>query len=158
MAVFTGMKVARIAAMVLALAVATVGSTQTTDAFDVASIRPTAQPSDFNVGLHIYGAQAPFIYLSLRDYISRASRVKVSQIVGPDWLDGEKFDIAARIARWLGVIAGIVLPPSVRDVLEKPWGDLVNNALSKVGLTLASPKSVMEVIVADRIEKNPTEN
>src|SRR5437870_13785441 len=97
MAVFTGMKVPCIAALVLALAVATVGSTQTKAAFEAASIRPApAQPSDFNIGLHMDGAQARFTYQSLRNYISRAYRVKVLQIVGPDWLD-EKFDIAAKL-------------------------------------------------------------
>jgi uncharacterized protein (TIGR03435 family) len=290
------MKVSCIAALVLTLAVATVGSTQTKAAFEAASIRPApAQISDFNVGLHMDGVQARFTYLSLKDYISRAYRVKVLQIVGPDWLGGEKFDISAKLPdgatpaqipemlqglledrfrliahremkefpvyaletakggtrltepppdsdtgpapsgtvnvavtgtaagvgynfgngstlmfsqhgfegkkismrdlaetlSWYldrsvvdmtglkgnydclldisaedyramsiraGVVAGIVLPPSVLAELDKPWGDSLNNALSKVGLTLASRKSPLEVIVIDSIDKKPTEN
>ena len=92
------MNVSCVAALVLALAAATAGSTQAKVAFEVASIRSApAQPSDFNVGLHMDGAQARFTYLSLKDYISRAYRVKALQIVGPDWLGGEKFDIAAKL-------------------------------------------------------------
>jgi uncharacterized protein (TIGR03435 family) len=33
----------------------------------------------------------------LKNYISRAYRVKVLQITGPDWLGGERFDIAAKL-------------------------------------------------------------
>ena len=57
-----------------------------------------------------------------------------------------------------GLVAGVVLPPSVLALLDKPWGDSLNNALSKVGLTLASRKSPLEVIVIDSIDKKPTEN
>jgi uncharacterized protein (TIGR03435 family) len=296
MAVFTGMKASCTAALVLAFAVATVDFAQTKAAFEVASIRPApAQPTDFNLGLKISGAQVRFAYLSLKDYISRAYRVKPLHIVGPDWLGNEKFDIAATLPdgatpaqipemlqrlleerfhltihhemkefpvyaletaqggtrltelppdadagptptgtvdatvtgtaagvernfgngstmmfsqhgfegkkismsdladtlSWYlerpvvdmtglkgsydllldisaadyramsiraGVVAGIALPPSILVTLDKPWGDSVNNALSKVGLTLAARKSLLEVIVIDRIDRNPTEN
>lgn len=296
MAVFTGMKVPCIAALVLAFAAATVGFTQTKAAFEAVSIRPApAQPSDFSVGLHMDGAQARFTYQSLKNYISRAYGVKVLQIVGPDWLGGERFDIAAKLPdgatpaqipemlrglleerfhltihremkefpvyaletakggtrltelppdsdagptptgtanvtvtgtaagvgynfgngstlmfghhgfegkkismrdlaetlSWYldrsvvdmtglkgnydllldistedsramsiraGVIAGVVMPPSILAELDKPWGDSLNNALRKVGLTLASRKSLLEVIVIDSIDKKPTEN
>jgi uncharacterized protein (TIGR03435 family) len=288
------MNVSCVAALVLALAAATAGSTQAKVAFEVASIRSApAQPSDFNVGLHMDGAQARFTYLSLKDYISRAYGVKVLQIVGPEWL-GEKFDIAAKLPdgatpaqipqmlqalleerfhltihretrefsvyaletakggtrltalpdsdsgpvpaaavnvtvtgtaagvrynfgngstlmfgqqgfegrrismrdlaetlSWYldravvdmtglkgnydlvleisaedqramsirgGVVAGVALPPAVLAVLDNPWGDSLNNALSKAGLTLAPRKSPVEVIVIDGIDKKPTEN
>jgi len=285
-----------IAALVLALTVATVGFTQTKAAFEVASIRPApAQTSDFNLGMKISGTQVRFAYLSLKDYISRAYRVKPLHIVGPDWLGGEKWDIAAKLPdgatpaqipellqrlleerfhlaihremkefqvyaletakggtrlselppdadtgtpaagavdatvtgtaagvgydfgngstlmfsqrglegkkitmrdlvemlSWYlerpvvdmtglqgnydllldisaedyramsiraGVVAGIALPPAVLAALDKPWGDSVSNALSKVGLTLASRKSPVEVVVIDHIERKPTEN
>jgi uncharacterized protein (TIGR03435 family) len=290
------MKASCIAASVLILGVATAGSTQTKAAFEAASIRPAPpQLSNFNVGLHMDGAQARYTYLSLKDYISRAYHLKAFQIVGPDWLGSEKFDIAAKIpdgaapaqisdmlqalleerfhlkihremkefpvygletakggirltelqpdsdtaitpagplnvtvtgtaagvaynfgngstlmfsqqgfegrkismialaetlsyyvdrpvvdttglkgnydllldvsaedARAMsirgGVVAGVLLPPAVLAVLDKPWGESLNNALSKVGLTLASRKSPLEVIVIDSIDKKPTEN
>jgi uncharacterized protein (TIGR03435 family) len=71
---------------------------QTKPAFEAASIRPApTQVSSVNVGLHMDGSQARFTYLSLKDYISRAYRLKAYQIVGPDWLAGERFDIAAKL-------------------------------------------------------------
>jgi uncharacterized protein (TIGR03435 family) len=250
---------------------------------------------DFNIGLRMNGAQARFTYLSLKDYVARAYRVKVTQIVGPDWLGSERFDITAKlpdggtaaqipemlqrlledrfrlvihrerrefpvytleIARggirltalpsdsgmgsaavgavdatvtgtatavernfgngstlifgargfeakkismpdladtlsWYldrsvvdmtglkgsydfllevsaedyramgiraGVVAGVTVPPVYLAMLDKPWGDSVNNALSKVGLTLAARKSLLDVIVVDSVDRNPTEN
>ena len=295
MAVFTAMKAPGIAALVLALALALVSSAQTRAAFEAASIRPApTQPSDFNVGLHMDGAQARFTYRSLRDYISTAYGVRVLQIVGPEWLGSEKFDIAAKLPDgatsaqipemlqrlleerfhlrahremrefavyaletakagvhlrevpdpdtgqtaaqtvnvtvtgtaagvgynfgngstllftpqgfdgrkvsmqnlaetlcWYldravvdmtglkgkydflldvsgddsramsirgGVVAGVALPPSVLTALDKPWGDSLRSSLNKAGLTLASRKSPLEVVVVDSIEKQPTEN
>jgi uncharacterized protein (TIGR03435 family) len=295
MAVFTGMRVSCFAALVLAFSVAKVGSSQTKAAFEAASIRPApAQPSDFNIGLRMDGAQVRFTYQSLKVLISRAYRVKVLQIVGPDSLD-DRFDIVAKLPdgattaqlpemlqglleerfhltihremkefpvyaletakggtrltelppdsdtapapadtanvtvtgtaagvgynfgnsstlvfgqhgfegkkirmrdlaetlSWYldrpvvdttgltgnydlllnistedyramsiraGVVAGVVIPPSILAELDKPWGDSLNNALRKVGLTIASRKSLLEVIVIDSIDKKPTEN
>ena len=294
MAVFTSMKASCIAAPVLVFSVATLVCAQTKPAFEAASIRPApVQPSDFNVGLRVDGAQARFTYLSLKSYISRAYRVRISQIVGPDWLDGERFDVAAKLPdgatpaqipemlqglleerfhlmihrdmkefpvyaletakggirltglppgtgptpadavnvtvtgtsagvgynfgngstlmfsqhgleaqkvsmrdlaetlSWYldrpvvdmtglkgnydllwdisaedyramsiraGVVAGVVIPSSILAELDKPWGDSLHGALSKVGLTLASRKSLLEVVVIDSIDKKPAGN
>ena len=74
-----------------------IGSAQTKVSFEAASIRPAApQTANFNVGLRMDGAQAHFTYLSLRDYITTAYRLKVYQVVGPDWLSG-KFDVAGKL-------------------------------------------------------------
>jgi uncharacterized protein (TIGR03435 family) len=71
---------------------------QVTPTFEVASIRPVpVQVSNVSIGLLVDGSQARFTYLSLKDYISRAYRLKAFQIVGPDWLASEKFDIAAKL-------------------------------------------------------------
>jgi len=77
--------------------------------FDVASIRPSA-PLDMaklqadmqagkmpNFGMHINGLRAEFNYLTLKDLISGAYKVKALQITGPDWLGSQHFDIAARM-------------------------------------------------------------
>jgi uncharacterized protein (TIGR03435 family) len=50
-----------------------------------------------NVGLHIDGAMIRCTYLSLKEYIGMAYDVKLHQVVGPDWLASERFDIAAKI-------------------------------------------------------------
>jgi uncharacterized protein (TIGR03435 family) len=47
-------------------------------------------------GLRIDGSQAHFI-LSLRECISTAYGLKSYQIIGPDWLPADKFDIAAKL-------------------------------------------------------------
>jgi uncharacterized protein (TIGR03435 family) len=67
--------------------------------FEVASIRPSAGPGAerMAVGVHIDGARISCTSLSLRDYITSAYNVKLYQVVGPDWLGGERFDIAATL-------------------------------------------------------------
>jgi uncharacterized protein (TIGR03435 family) len=67
--------------------------------FEVASIKPSARPGaeQVHVGVQIDGAQVHFSYLSLMDYIQMAYRVKAHQVVGPDWLASERFEIAATL-------------------------------------------------------------
>jgi uncharacterized protein (TIGR03435 family) len=77
--------------------------------FDVASVRPSA-PLDMqklqadmqagkmpNIGMHLNGLRAEFNYLTLRDLIMVAYKVKTYQITGPDWLNNQHFDIVARM-------------------------------------------------------------
>src|SRR5689334_13259459 len=92
------MNIPGITALAFSLAVASVGSAQAPLSFEVASIRPApVQPTDFSVGMRMNGAQARFTYLSLKDYIARAYRMKVLQIIGPEWVGSDKFDIAAKL-------------------------------------------------------------
>ena len=67
--------------------------------FEVASIKPSAPPGTMQVkiGLHIDGAQVHCNFLSLKDYIRMAYRVKDYQIVGPEWMASQRFDIAAKL-------------------------------------------------------------
>jgi uncharacterized protein (TIGR03435 family) len=68
--------------------------------FEVASIRPSAPigpGGKVDVGLHIDGAQVRCISWSLRDYLARAYRTKVTMISGPDWTVSERFDILATL-------------------------------------------------------------
>jgi uncharacterized protein (TIGR03435 family) len=67
--------------------------------FEVATIRPSAQTSQDGVtaGFRIDGAQIRAAYLTLKDYIGIAYRVKVYQISGPDWLGSDRFDITATL-------------------------------------------------------------
>jgi uncharacterized protein (TIGR03435 family) len=87
---------------VLALILSAAASAQTAGhpEFEVASIRPSAAPGmggQVSVGLHIDGAMVRCTYFSLREYISMAYGLKLHQVVGPDWLASERFDIAAKI-------------------------------------------------------------
>ncbi len=67
--------------------------------FEVATVRPSAlEPQgQVQVGLHLDGAQVRIISWTLRDYIGLAYRMRVSQVLGPDWMHLERFDIAAKI-------------------------------------------------------------
>ena len=71
---------------------------QTRLEFEVASVRPAPQQiQQVNVGLRIDGAQVRGTSLPLRDYIVLAYRLKPSQVVGPDWMTSQRFDIAAKL-------------------------------------------------------------
>ncbi len=76
------------------------GQTATTrPEFEVASVKASAQSAtpQFNLGVHIDGAMVSYTGLTLKDYIRTAYKVKDSQIFGPDWLTGERFDIVAKL-------------------------------------------------------------
>lgn len=75
--------------------------------FDVASVKPSP-PLDVqklqadmqagkmpNFGMHIHGLRAEYNYLSLRDLIVAAYKVKAIQVTGPGWMATEHFDIVA---------------------------------------------------------------
>jgi uncharacterized protein (TIGR03435 family) len=49
------------------------------------------------VGIHIDGAQVRITYFSLKDYIRVAYQVKDYQVLGPDFITSDRFDIAAKI-------------------------------------------------------------
>jgi uncharacterized protein (TIGR03435 family) len=73
-------------------------SGQTTPAFEVASVRPSAeQVSQASVGVHIDGSQVRIVGLPLKLYVGMAYGLKPQQIVGPDWLGQPRFDVAAKI-------------------------------------------------------------
>jgi uncharacterized protein (TIGR03435 family) len=68
--------------------------------FEVAAIKPSAAQegaAQIHVGVQLDGSQLHCSYLSLKDYIAMAYRVKQHQLTGPDWLGSERFDIAAKI-------------------------------------------------------------
>src|SRR5215831_15057014 len=69
--------------------------------FEVAAIKssppPTAGGPHFRAGVQVDGAQIHCSALSLKDYIRIAYRVKDYQVVGPDWLASDRFDIAAKL-------------------------------------------------------------
>lgn len=102
------------------LITALIGSAQTKASFEAASIRPAPpQTTNFNVGLRMDGAQVHFTYVSLRDYITRAYRLKVYQVVGPDWLAGEKFDIAGKLP---DPSSAAQIPEMLQSLLEERFG------------------------------------
>jgi uncharacterized protein (TIGR03435 family) len=76
--------------------------------FDVASVRPAAQPdvdkmmAELRAGrkpesVHLEGSRATFVYQSLKELIAYAYRVRIYEVNGPDWLATDRFDIVARM-------------------------------------------------------------
>jgi uncharacterized protein (TIGR03435 family) len=65
--------------------------------FEVATIRPSAKSPEAGVtaGVRIDGAQFHSAFLTVKDYLGLAYRVKVYQISGPDWISSDRFDISA---------------------------------------------------------------
>ena len=63
--------------------------------FEVAAIRPSS-PGASARGVRMDGAQVHFAGLLLREYVARAYQVRVSQVVGPDWLSSTPFDLDAK--------------------------------------------------------------
>lgn len=81
---------------------ATVGVAQnpTRPGFEVASVRPSpagGPPQGVMAGLRIDGAQVRTTFLTLKDYIGMAYRLKLYQISGPDWVGTDRFDVAATL-------------------------------------------------------------
>ncbi len=77
--------------------------------FDVASVKPSA-PLDMqklaadmqsgkmpNFGVHINGLRAEYNYLTLKDLIPLAYKVKPVQVTGPAWMGTEHYDIVAKM-------------------------------------------------------------
>ncbi len=93
------MNIAKIGLGIVFGAVALFGQNPARLSFEVASIRPSggAPPQGVAVGAHIDGAQLRTTYLTLKDYIGMAYRLKLYQISGPDWIGTDRFDIAASL-------------------------------------------------------------
>src|SRR4051812_23666766 len=66
--------------------------------FEVASIRPVAPTEGrADIGMHIDGSQIRFSFLSVRDCMAIAWQMKDYQIVGPDWVSSDRFNITAKL-------------------------------------------------------------
>jgi uncharacterized protein (TIGR03435 family) len=68
--------------------------------FEVASVKPsvaTPLTGKVHVGFQLDGAQFHCSYFSLKDYIRIAYKLKDFQILGPDWMASERFEIDAKL-------------------------------------------------------------
>jgi uncharacterized protein (TIGR03435 family) len=70
-----------------------------TPAFEVASIKPAAPPTDGRMMVRMGNDPGRINYtnVSLRNVMMRAYKVKEPQIVAPDWMNSERFDIVAKL-------------------------------------------------------------
>jgi uncharacterized protein (TIGR03435 family) len=67
--------------------------------FEVASIRPAAPlgGTQVNVGVHVDGAMVACTAFSLKDYVVAAYQLKFYQVIGPEWIAGERYDLTAKL-------------------------------------------------------------
>jgi uncharacterized protein (TIGR03435 family) len=89
---------------------------QTTPAFEVASIRPSADPPPAQAALQITAGQFRVGNLALWDCIAFAYRLQSHQISGPDWLRYARFDIVAKLPDG-------AMPQQVSDMLQSLLAD-----------------------------------
>jgi uncharacterized protein (TIGR03435 family) len=77
-------------------------------AFDAASVRPSPPPDmqkmmmDLQAGkkpesVHLDGSRAVFTYMSVKQLIAYAYKMRVYEVTGPDWMVTDRFDIVARM-------------------------------------------------------------
>src|SRR5215471_1883303 len=108
------MSIAKIGFGIVLGVTALFGQNPARPSFEVASIRPSAPgppPQGVAAGARIDGAQFRTTYLTLKDYIGVAYRLKLSQISGPDWIGTDRFDVAATLPEG-------TLPAQVSSMLQ----------------------------------------
>ncbi|MGB7761307.1 MAG: TIGR03435 family protein [Bryobacteraceae bacterium] len=93
------MNVIRRVILIAFAALAGFGQTAPPPQFEVASIRPAPPftPGQVSLGLRIDGSQVSLRQFALKDSIAIAFNLKQYQVVGPDWLATERFDIVAKL-------------------------------------------------------------
>jgi uncharacterized protein (TIGR03435 family) len=86
--------------------------------FEVATIRPSAPNPQEGVtaGVRIDGAQVRCAFLTLKDYVGIAYRVKLYQISAPDWVGSDRWDIAATIPAGVPTAQ---IPEMMQSLLEE---------------------------------------
>ncbi len=90
-------KLSATAACLLVLSAVMAGQA-TRPEFEVASIKPSPeQTTQINVGVRVSGSQVRISYMSVKDYIAIAYRMRPDQVIGPDWIGQDRYDIAAKI-------------------------------------------------------------
>jgi uncharacterized protein (TIGR03435 family) len=67
--------------------------------FEVSSVKPVEPTADQSVraGVQIDGSQVHMNKMSLKDMVRVAYQVKFYQVVGQDWMAGERFNVAAKL-------------------------------------------------------------
>jgi len=132
---------------------------QDSPTFEVASIRPASpQTNDVRAGVRIAGAQVRFVSMSLKDLIGTAYGVKPQQIIGPDWLGQERFDLAATIPAGSSVAQ---LAQMMRSLLASRFAMTMHSEQREfpvyvLGLTKDGPKlSTAPVPAPETGEKRP---
>jgi len=82
---------------------------QTKPSFEVASVKPAAQPDQAKMmalmqaggkipfGISISGQRVEYLYMDLKSLVANAYDLKTYQVTAPDWLQTARFDIVAKM-------------------------------------------------------------
>jgi uncharacterized protein (TIGR03435 family) len=70
-----------------------------TPAFEVATVKPAARPEGGMIRMGMGGdpGRINYLFVTLKDVLARAYRLKPYQIGGPSWIESERYDITAKI-------------------------------------------------------------
>ena len=145
-------------------------------AFEVATIRPVrpGASAGVSVGQRVEGQQLRIGAYTLRDCLVMAYRVRPYQLVGPDWIGEDRFDVVAASTsaynfsinvgeeNYVPVLlrasanAGVPVAPQGRALIARSGNPLVE-AIEQVGLKADSRRAPIEVIVVDGARRTPTD-
>jgi uncharacterized protein (TIGR03435 family) len=118
--------------------------------FEVASVKAAA-PDQGNgaqtpAGARLNPSQIRLSYLTLQDFIVRAYAVRAYQVIGPDWLKTERYDIAATLPE--GATTADV-PAMLQSLLEDRFGLKVHKSQKEFPVFLLTrgkrPLTITEV-------------
>jgi uncharacterized protein (TIGR03435 family) len=121
-------------------------------------VKPSAPdaPEQVRIGVHVDGARYSCTYYSLRDYVRTAYRVKDYQIVSPEWMGTERYDVSATLP------AGGATQEQLADMLKALLADRFKLQLhheskefSVYGLVLAKGGPTLKESPLDPVEDGP---
>jgi uncharacterized protein (TIGR03435 family) len=97
--------------------------------FEVASVRPVATlvgaGAQTPANAQVNPRQVRLTYLTMRDFITRAYRVRAYQVIGPEWIVTDRYDIIATLPE--GATTAQV-PEMMQSLLEDRFGLKVHNS------------------------------
>jgi uncharacterized protein (TIGR03435 family) len=92
------MKPIRYCLIALMASVGLFGQSASRPEFEVVSIRPATElTAQVGVRVVVDGAQVTCTRFSLKDLIQSAYQLKNYQVIGPDWIASERFDVAGKL-------------------------------------------------------------
>ena len=121
--------------------------------FEVASVKPySVSQADASVtlGARVDGAQVRMVGLTMRDLLASAYRVKVYQIVAPDWVSTERYDINAKLPSG---VSPEKLPEMTEALLKDRFGLRMHREKKEMpvyALIIGKPPLKLTEVVVDK--------
>jgi len=121
--------------------------------FEVASVKPysiSQADASVTLGARVDGAQVRMVGLTMRDLLASAYRVKVYQIVAPDWVSTERYDINAKLPSG---VSPEKLPEMTEALLKDRFGLRMHREKKEMpvyALILGKPPLKLTEVVVDK--------